>query len=56
MSSLEEETGVNPGFLNNGGLFIASNKTRLDEYKRLMTVSQESILRASSQNHITRFC
>ena len=36
---LEEETGVNPGWINNGGLFIANNKERLDEYKRLATVN-----------------
>ena len=23
---LEDETGVNPGWINNGGLFIANNK------------------------------
>jgi len=34
---LEDETGVNPGWINNGGLFIANNKERLDEYKRLHT-------------------
>ncbi len=37
-NSLEEETGVNPGWINNGGLFIANNKERLDEYKRMATV------------------
>ena len=25
---LENETGVNPGWINNGGLFIASNKVK----------------------------
>ena len=39
MQSLETETGVHPGWINNGGLFIASTKERLDEYKRLRTVS-----------------
>ena len=38
MQNLEAETGVHPGWINNGGLFIASTKERLDEYKRLMTV------------------
>jgi len=38
MQSLEAETGLHPGWINNGGLFIASTKERLDEYKRLMTV------------------
>lgn len=37
---LEEETGVNPGWINNGGLFIANNKERLDEYKRLATIGK----------------
>ena len=36
---LEEETGLWAGWNENGGLFIANNKERLDEYKRLMTVS-----------------
>ena len=35
---LEEETGLWSGWNENGGLFIANNKERLDEYKRLMTV------------------
>ncbi|TNN70717.1 Sarcosine dehydrogenase, mitochondrial [Liparis tanakae] len=34
---LEEETGLHTGWIQNGGLFIASNKQRLDEYKRLMS-------------------
>ncbi|KAH9361663.1 hypothetical protein HPB48_005184 [Haemaphysalis longicornis] len=38
MNVLEVETGVHPGFINNGGLFIANSKERLDEYKRLMTI------------------
>lgn len=40
MKSLEDETGVNTGWINNGGLFIASTKQRLDEYKRLMTLGK----------------
>nr|CAG4651589.1 EOG090X014D [Triops cancriformis] len=40
LQTLEEETGVNPGWINNGGLFIASTKERLDEYKRLMTIGK----------------
>lgn len=36
---LEQETGLHTGWIQNGGLFIASNKQRLDEYKRLMSVS-----------------
>lgn len=37
-SELELETGLETGWIQNGGLFIASNKQRLDEYKRLMSV------------------
>ncbi|XP_037793833.1 sarcosine dehydrogenase, mitochondrial-like [Penaeus monodon] len=40
LARLEDETGVNPGWINNGGLFIASSKERLQEYKRLMTVGR----------------
>ena len=40
MQNIESETGIHPGWINNGGLFIASNKERLDEYKRLQTVMQ----------------
>jgi len=40
LSGLEEETGVDPGWINNGGIFIASTKTRLDEYKRLQTIGK----------------
>lgn len=39
---LEEETGLHTGWIQNGGLFIASNKQRLDEYKRLMSVRPRS--------------
>ena len=35
---LENETGLSTGWINNGGLFIADNKERLNEYQRLMTV------------------
>jgi sarcosine dehydrogenase len=37
---LEEETGLSPGWIENGGLFIASNERRLDEYKRLQTLGK----------------
>ncbi|XP_060697670.1 sarcosine dehydrogenase, mitochondrial isoform X2 [Hemiscyllium ocellatum] len=37
---LEEETGLHTGWIENGGLFIASNKQRLDEYKRLMSLGK----------------
>lgn len=49
---LEEETGLHTGWIQNGGLFIASNKQRLDEYKRLMSVKTETRqLRASLGKH-----
>ncbi|KAF5294011.1 hypothetical protein FQA39_LY13565 [Lamprigera yunnana] len=35
---LEEETGLNPGYIKNGGLFIARTEERLKEYKRLHTI------------------
>lgn len=37
---LEEETGMHTGWIQNGGLFIASNRQRLDEYKRLMSLGK----------------
>ncbi|CAH1128501.1 unnamed protein product [Ceutorhynchus assimilis] len=38
LKNLEQETGVDPGFTNNGGIFIARNPERLEEYKRLHTL------------------
>ena len=38
---LEEETGIDPGWINNGGIFIANNIERLDEYQRLGTIGKE---------------
>ena len=38
MKSLESVTGINTGYIQNGGLFIASTPERLDEYQRLGTV------------------
>ncbi|XP_037082640.1 sarcosine dehydrogenase, mitochondrial-like [Pollicipes pollicipes] len=38
MPRLEAETDMEVGWINNGGLFVANNRQRLDEYKRLMTV------------------
>ena len=35
-----QETGVDPGWINNGGLFIANNKERMEEYKRLYTMGK----------------
>nr|CAG4644567.1 EOG090X014D [Leptodora kindtii] len=40
LGSLEDETGISPGYLVNGGLFVASTKERLDEYKRLQTLGK----------------
>lgn len=37
---LEEETGLHTGWIQNGGLFIASSQQRLDEYKRLMSLGR----------------
>ncbi|XP_065339541.1 sarcosine dehydrogenase, mitochondrial [Cloeon dipterum] len=37
---LEAETGIDPGWINNGGLFIAHSKERLDEYRRLATAGR----------------
>ncbi|XP_043326004.1 sarcosine dehydrogenase, mitochondrial isoform X2 [Cervus canadensis] len=37
---LEEETGLHTGWIQNGGLFIASSRQRLDEYKRLMSLGK----------------
>lgn len=42
---LPAETGLHTGWVENGGLFIASNKQRLDEYKRLMSVGRSPPLR-----------
>ncbi|XP_066146698.1 sarcosine dehydrogenase, mitochondrial [Euwallacea fornicatus] len=38
LKELEKETGENPGFITNGGLFIARSPERLEEYKRLHTL------------------
>uniref|UniRef100_H3D6P8 Sarcosine dehydrogenase, mitochondrial n=1 Tax=Tetraodon nigroviridis TaxID=99883 RepID=H3D6P8_TETNG len=37
---LEAETGLHTGWIQNGGLFIASNRQRLDEYPRLMSLGK----------------
>ncbi|XP_068229042.1 sarcosine dehydrogenase, mitochondrial-like [Palaemon carinicauda] len=37
---LEDETGINPGWIMNGGLMVAQCKNRLDEYKRLMSLGR----------------
>nr|CAD7449091.1 unnamed protein product [Timema bartmani] len=38
LTKLESETGLDPGWINNGGLYLANNKERLNEYSRLATV------------------
>ncbi|OQS05254.1 sarcosine dehydrogenase, mitochondrial isoform X1 [Thraustotheca clavata] len=38
--SLENETGVSTGWVENGGLFIAVNHERLSEYQRLATLGK----------------
>ena len=35
-----QETGIDPGWINNGGLFIANNKERMEEYRRLYTMGK----------------
>ncbi|XP_050073770.1 sarcosine dehydrogenase, mitochondrial [Anopheles maculipalpis] len=40
LMSLEEETGQNSGWINNGGLFISHSPERLDEYSRLATLGK----------------
>jgi len=40
LTGLQEETGIDPGWINNGGLFIANNKERMEEYERLYTVGK----------------
>ncbi|KAM5328827.1 sarcosine dehydrogenase, mitochondrial isoform 2-T2 [Glossophaga mutica] len=37
---LPAETGLHTGWIQNGGLFIASSRQRLDEYKRLMSLGK----------------
>ncbi|XP_017757288.1 PREDICTED: sarcosine dehydrogenase, mitochondrial [Eufriesea mexicana] len=37
LNSLEKETGINPGWINNGGLLVARSNERLNEYRRLVT-------------------
>ncbi|XP_055695155.1 sarcosine dehydrogenase, mitochondrial [Lutzomyia longipalpis] len=38
--NLESESGHDPGFIMNGGLFIAHNDVRMDEYRRLATIGK----------------
>nr|XP_033339035.1 sarcosine dehydrogenase, mitochondrial [Megalopta genalis] len=39
LNRLEDETGVHPGWINNGGLIIARTSGRLEECKRLVSAS-----------------
>ena len=38
MPRLEAETEMEIGWINNGGLFVANNRQRFDEYQRLSTI------------------
>ncbi|XP_072386049.1 sarcosine dehydrogenase, mitochondrial [Diabrotica undecimpunctata] len=38
LAGLEAETGVNPGWIQSGGIFIARTPERLEEYKRFHTL------------------
>ncbi|XP_013113750.2 sarcosine dehydrogenase, mitochondrial [Stomoxys calcitrans] len=48
LMQLEKETGLDPGWIQNGGVFIAHSDTRLDEYRRLATVGNA----LGIENHI----
>ncbi|XP_031636149.1 sarcosine dehydrogenase, mitochondrial-like, partial [Contarinia nasturtii] len=37
---IKNNTDFDPGWIENGGLFIARNKLRLDEYRRLATIAK----------------
>ncbi len=37
---LPEESGQDSGWIQNGGLFIATTKERMDEYLRLLTIGR----------------
>lgn len=38
--NMKEQTGIDPGWIENGGLYIAHNKERLGEYRRLITIGR----------------
>ncbi|KAK9499026.1 hypothetical protein O3M35_003544 [Rhynocoris fuscipes] len=38
--NLQNDTGLDPGWENNGGLYVARSKIRLDEYKRMGTLAK----------------
>ncbi|XP_014291636.1 sarcosine dehydrogenase, mitochondrial [Halyomorpha halys] len=37
---LQEETGVDPKWVNNGAIYLARSKVRMDEYKRMSTLAK----------------
>ncbi|KAK9296853.1 hypothetical protein QLX08_009258 [Tetragonisca angustula] len=39
-NSLEKETGTNPGWINNGGVYVARSSDRLNEFRRVITGSK----------------
>lgn len=47
LMSLEAETGINPGWINNGGLYIAHTEERMMEYRRLASVARSFGIEAS---------
>ncbi|XP_075228013.1 sarcosine dehydrogenase [Lycorma delicatula] len=44
---LEKETGVNPKWVNNGGIYVARTQERLEEYKRMVTIAKSFGIPAS---------
>ncbi|PSN29571.1 hypothetical protein C0J52_25788 [Blattella germanica] len=40
LMTLEAETGYDPGWIMNGGIFVANNEERMNEYRRLSTIGR----------------
>lgn len=40
LMNLESETGLNSGWINNGGIFISHSEQRTNEYRRLQTLGR----------------
>lgn len=40
LMNLESETGMNSGWINNGGIFISHSPQRTNEYRRLQTLGR----------------
>lgn len=40
LEGLQNETGMDPGWRQNGGLYLARTKVRMDEYKRMSTIAK----------------